>query len=539
MHLESGDHPVTMSETASAVSQPDEELFRLLVGGVREYAIYMLDPHGCVLTWNAGAERLKGYTHSEIIGASFAKFFTPEDLALNAPERILADARQRGTHREEGWRLRKDGSRFWADVLVTALYSPDGALRGFAKVTRDETDRHEMQEQLRASEERFRLLVGGLKEHALYMLDTAGVVVNWNAGAQHIKQYTAEEIVGRHFGVFFTSDERASGKPQRELDLAAKLGSYEEEGWRIRKDGTRFWAAVVVTALRDDSGTIKGFAKVTRDETRRHQADVDLQQALERTMAAERELRPHAAALEKRVAERTQQLVVQQESLRALNAELESFAFIASHDLQEPLRMVSMQLDLIKHRHGKALDDQVLKSISTALEGAERMRRLIDSLLAYSRIDHLATSFDLTDANRAFSDAVLNLRATIDRTQAIVTSDTLPSLRIAHEQLTQVLQNLIGNGIKYNRGQARIGVSAQKDGEFYVIRVQDNGIGIEQHLLAEIFKPFKRLHDQNEFTGSGVGLAIVKKIIERHGGRLSVESSPGRGTCFAFALQAQ
>ena len=423
-------------------------------------------------------------------------------------------------------------------MLVTALYSPNGALRGFAKVTRDETDKHAMQEQLRASDERFRLLVGGLKEHALYMLDPSGVVVNWNAGAQHIKQYTAEEIVGRHFGVFFTSDERASGKPQRELDLATKLGLYEEEGWRIRKDGTRFWAAVVVTALRDTSGTIKGFAKVTRDETRRHQTDVELQQALERAMEAERELRPHAAALEKRVEERTHQLVAQQESLRALNADLESFAFIASHDLQEPLRMVSMQLDLIKHRHSKTLDDSVLKSLTTALDGAERMRKLIDSLLAYSRIDHQDTSFDLTDANRAFSDAVLNLRPTIDLTQAIVTSDTLPSLRIAHEQLTQVFQNLIGNGIKYNRGQARIAVSALKDGDFYAIRVQDNGIGIEEHLLAEIFKPFKRLHNQNEFTGSGVGLAIVKKIVERHGGRLSVESSPGRGTCFTFALKA-
>ena len=424
-------------------------------------------------------------------------------------------------------------------MLVTALYLPDGSLRGFAKVTRDETDKHAMQERLRSSEERFRLLVGGLKEHALYMLDPSGVVVNWNPGAQHIKQYTADEIVGRHFGVFFTSDERAGGKPQRELELATRLGVYEEEGWRIRKDGTRFWASVVVTALRDGDGALQGFAKVTRDESRRHQTDIELQQALERATEAEQRLRQHAEALEKRVDERTRQLVAQQESLRSLNAELESFAFVASHDLQEPLRTVSMQLDLIKHRHGRTMDDGALRSIDASLQATERMRGLIDSLLAYSRIDHLATSLEPTDANRAFSDAVQNLRPEIDRTRAVVTSAPLPALRIAHEQLVQVFQNLIGNGIKYNRdAQPRIGISATKDGDRYVIRVQDNGIGIDEHLIPEIFKPFKRLHDQTEFTGSGVGLAIVKKIVERHGGRLSVESAAGRGACFSFALQA-
>ena len=371
------------------------------------------------------------------------------------------------------------------------------------------------------------------------MLDPSGHIVNWNSGAQNIKQYTASEIIGRHFGIFFTSDDRAGGKPQRELDLAIKLGVYEEEGWRIRKDGTRFWASVVVTAIIAEDGSIAGFAKITRDETRRHQADIDLQLALERATEAERRLRQHAGVLEARVQERTQELSKQKEVLRSLNAELESFAFVASHDLKEPLRMISMQLDLIRHRHENVLNEGMLKSINTAVEGTDRMRDLIDSLLSYSRIGHLPTSSEQTDANRAYGDAVMNLRTQIEKSNAEVISETLPALRIEHEQLVQVFQNLIGNGIKYNRSkQPHVHITASKDGDNYVVSVQDNGIGIESNHSAEIFQPFKRLHDRSEFSGSGIGLAIVKKIIERHGGQLVVESTLGTGSRFSFALRA-
>ncbi len=530
-----------MSEPILTTSQTDEVPFRLLIEGVRDYAIYMLDPKGHVLTWNPGAERLKGYSEAEIMGAHFSRFFMPEDVKNGIPLQVLADATKRGTRQNEGWHLRKDGSRFWADVLVTALYTPAGALRGFAKVTRDQTERHGIQERLRASEERFRLLVGGLKEHALYMLDPTGLIVNWNTGAEHMTQYTAEEIVGRHFSVFFMPDDRAGDKPKRELDLAMNLGVYEEEGWRVRKDGTRFWASVVVTALydkNDPSSTIKGYAQVIRDESRRHQVGVDLQHALDRAIEAERTVREHATQLEARVEERTKLLLEQKESLRVLNGELESFAYIASHDLQEPLRMVSMQLDLIKYRGTDKLEANVQKSINTAIDGVGRMRSLIDSLLTYSRVDHEPKSFELTDANRAFSDAVQNLRPMIDEAKAQVESRPLPSLSISHLQLTQVFQNLIGNGIKYNRSsKPQVDISSVREADEYVIRVRDNGIGIEEKLMPQIFQPFQRLHDQSEFAGSGVGLAIVKKIIERHGGRITVESTPGRGSCFSFYLK--
>ena len=422
---------------------------------------------------------------------------------------------------------------------MTAIYTQDGALRGYAKITRDESERHKTLEELRSSEERFRLLVGGLKEHALYMLDPQGIIVSWNEGAERIKQYTAKEIIGRHFSIFFLPDERAARKPQRELDIAEKMGSYEEEGWRVRKDGSRFWASVVVTALHDGRGEIRGFAKVTRDESLRHQASIELQQAVDRATEAESRLREHAEHLEARVAERTLQLSETAEMLRIINAELEQFAYVASHDLKEPLRMVSMHLDLIRKRNKDILDERSLASMAFAIEGAERMRALINSLLSYTRIDHMPMSFDPCDANQALGVAVQNLRSAIDQAQAVLEADALLSFQIELEQLTQLFQNLIGNGIKYNRSQPpRISVSALREGDWWTIRVRDNGIGIDPGMASEIFQPFRRLHGPDEFSGSGVGLAIVKKILERHGGSVAVESKPGEGTCFAFTLKA-
>jgi len=524
-----------MTDTALTTVMNDH--FRLLISGVREYAIYMLDPAGRILTWNPGAEHLKGYSEAEIVGCDFRRFFTETDRVQQVPEQILARARAAGEHREEGWRVRKDGTTFWADVLVTALTDADGVFKGYAKVTRDQTEKHAMEEQLRSSEERFRLLVGGLKEHALYMLDPEGRLQSWNDGAQRIKQYTEAEVIGRHFQLFFTADDRASNKPQRELELATTVGVVEEEGWRLRKDGTRFWAAVVVTALRDAAGVLKGFAKVTRDETKRHQADIDLHLALDRAIDAESMLRKHALELENRVTERTLLLTEQTDTLRRLNAELEQFTYMASHDLQEPLRMISMHLEILRMRNRDALDARSQASIASACAGSARMRSLIDSLLSYTRIDHAPTSHEPTDANAAFQEAMENLQSTIADRHALVRSHPLPHLPIEHSQLVQVFQNLIGNGIKYNRSPTpMVTVSAMRMATEWAVRIQDNGIGIPEQYQSQLFQPFRRLHDQSEFPGTGVGLAIVKKIIERHGGRITLHSSEA-GSSFSFALR--
>ena len=246
------------------VGQADER-FRLMVESVRDYAIFMLDPTGCVMTWNKGAERLKQYSADEIIGQHFSKFYPPEDLAAGKPERELEIAMAEGRVEDEGWRLRKDGSRFWALVVITALYDTEGKHTGFGKVTRDLTERRATEEQLRASEEQFRLLVDRVEEYAIYLLDPTGRIMSWNNGAEKIKGFAASEIVGKHFSCFYTAEDVAAGLPQRNLDAAARLGHIRDQGPRVRKDGSRFYADVVITALLDDSGKLRGFSKVTRD----------------------------------------------------------------------------------------------------------------------------------------------------------------------------------------------------------------------------------------------------------------------------------
>jgi PAS domain S-box-containing protein len=252
------------------------EVLHLLERNIHDYAIFMLDRAGRVISWNAGAQRIKGYSAQEIHGKHFSVFYPPEDIAMDKPGRELAVARSAGRVEDEGWRLRKDGSRFWANVVITALYDDEGLLRGFAKITRDMTERRAAEQALRESEERFRLLVQDVTDYAIFMLDPTGHVISWNAGAQRIKGYSAQEIHGKHFSVFYPREDFAAGRPEHNLETAVYEGRVEDEGWRVRKDGSRFWANVVITALYDDQRRLRGFAKVTRDMTERREAERSL-----------------------------------------------------------------------------------------------------------------------------------------------------------------------------------------------------------------------------------------------------------------------
>jgi PAS domain S-box-containing protein len=281
-------------------------LHRLLVESVDEYAIFALDPEGYILSWNPGAERFKGYRAEEVIGKHFSIFYLPERIAEGFPEFELREAARLGRFTDEGWRLRKDGTRFWAYVVITALRASTGELVGYAKVTRDLTERRDAEEALRESEKRFRLLVQSVKDYAIFMLDENGYVATWNEGAERIKGYTASEIIGQHFSKFYSEEDIASGKPPRELEIASSTGQYEEEGWRLRKDGSRIWASVLITALRNDDGRLVGFAKVTRDLTERRAAQEQLL-ADARLVAAEEAAR-HAADVARARTEKLQTL---------------------------------------------------------------------------------------------------------------------------------------------------------------------------------------------------------------------------------------
>src|SRR3954452_875471 len=247
--------------------QEVEQHFTELVSGVEDHAIFLLDPNGIVKSWNEGARRIKGYEAEEIIGQPFTRFYPQEAIDSGWPQEELRRAAATGRIQDEGWRLRKDGSRIWANVVITALRTSTGELRGFLKITRDLTERRKAEETLRQSEERLRLMIENVHDYAIFMLDTEGRITSWNLGAERLKGYKASEIIGKHFSIFYSSEDVASGKPQRELETAMRVGHVEDEGWRIRKDRSHFWANVIITALYDSHGIHRGFAKITRDMT--------------------------------------------------------------------------------------------------------------------------------------------------------------------------------------------------------------------------------------------------------------------------------
>ncbi len=258
---------------AGVALHASEDQLHMLIQGVTDYAIFMLDIEGYVQTWNTGAQRIKGYSAEEIVGQHMSRFYAQDEVRDGKPQRELQVAAGVGKYEEEGWRVRKDGRRFWASVSITALRDSEGALRGFAKVTRDLTERKEALEQLRISEERFQRMVESVKDYAIFMLDTEGCIQSWNSGARRIKGYEPEEIIGQHFSRFYLEEDIRDRKPARELEIATRTGTYEEEGWRLRKDGSRFWASVVITAVHDRGGRLTGFAKVTRDVTERRESE--------------------------------------------------------------------------------------------------------------------------------------------------------------------------------------------------------------------------------------------------------------------------
>ena len=268
-----------------------EEQYRLMVEAVKDYAIFMLDPQGYIMTWNEGAKRLKGYSASEIVGKHFSIFYTAEDLADKKTERELDIAVATGRYEEEGWRVKKNGSLFWANIVITALFNQDNKHIGFSKVTRDLTERRNNEEVLRQSEERYRSLVEQVTDYGIFMLDDKGRIISWNEGARRLKGYSADEIIGKYFSIFYPEEDIISGKPAHELKVARSEGKYEEEGWRLKKDGSRFWASVVITAVYDKGKKLIGFSKVTRDLTERKEHEKALRDSYDRTRLLAEELK--------------------------------------------------------------------------------------------------------------------------------------------------------------------------------------------------------------------------------------------------------
>src|ERR1700744_5246040 len=344
-----------------------EERFKLLVESVRDYAIFMLDPSGQVLTWNAGAERFKGYRANEIIGQHFSRFYPAEEVARGLPEHELQVASKEGTFEDEGWRVRKDGTLFWANVVITAMRDGQGELVGFAKVTRDLTQRRAHEEDLRRSEERFRLLIEGVAEYAIFMLDPNGRVSTWNTGAERIKGYAANEIIGQHFSIFYPQDAKDSGWPDHELREAAEKGKFTDIGCRLLLEKTKIYANVTITALRDDAGKLLGFAKLTRDltEAKRAEAMESANRQREEMLDAERNARMAAQ--------------------RATRLKDEFLATL-SHELRTPLSAILGWTQLLMRAEASKGPEEQKRAIEVIDRNARAQVQLIDYLLDLSRI---------------------------------------------------------------------------------------------------------------------------------------------------------
>lgn len=500
-----------------------DDRFRLLVESVQDYAIFMLDPHGHVLTWNAGAERIEGYTAQEIIGQHFSKFYPHEALERGHPEYELRVASGEGRYHEEGWRVRKDGTLFWASVVITALRDKGGTLRGFGKVTRDLTQRREDEDALRQSEERFRLLVEGVRDYAIFMLDANGFVATWNAGAERIKGWTASEIIGRHFSAFYPPEVAQSGWLEHELQVATAEGRFQDEGWRVRKDGSRFWANVTITALRDEQGRLRGFAKLTQDLTSRKEAEV---------------LEAHGAHREEMLeAERSARI----EAQRAVRIKDEFLATL-SHELRTPLNAILGWTQLLR-----APKPHSPEELRHALEVIDRNARaqvqLVDDLLDLSRI--LAGQMRLDVQRIALVDVVrgalesaqpgatakgVRLESILDPRGSTVSGDA--------GRLQQIVWNLLSNAIKFTPKGGRVQVLLERVNSHVEITVSDTGIGIPLDFLPHVFERFtqKESSASRGYGGLGLGLAISKQLVELHGGTIQAKS-PGEGHGATFTVK--
>ncbi len=493
---------LTEKRQQSEALRQSEERFRTLVEAVRDYAIFMLDAQGLVTTWNAGARKVTGYETDEILGVHITRFHPSESVTQRWPEHELRMATLEGRFEHEGWRIRKDGSRFWANVVITALRDPEGRLLGFSKIIRDLTERRRQEQELEASEQRFRLLVEGVDDYSIIMLDPSGFVSSWNGGAQTISGYAAGEILGRHFSHFYSSEDVADDKPWHHLAIARRTGRFTEENWRARKDGTLFWAGTVITALHDPQGRLYGFAQVTQDLADRRQA----------------------------------------ETLAETAERMHEFIAMLAHELRNPLAPIRNAVELMRI---KGLGDSTLEAMRETIERqSTHLTRIIDDLLDVNRIVHgtFAIAHDPIDLREVLERAVEASQPILDaqahRLHVDIPAVPLP-LRGDSLRLVQAVVNVLNNAARYTPSGGNIWLAAVPRTQDIEIRVRDDGRGIDPQQLEKIFDLFTQLNATPSGThgGLGVGLPLVRRVVELHGGVVQARSAGvGSGSEFVIRL---
>jgi len=500
-------HPATPALT-------DEQRFQYLISGISDYAIYMLDPAGHVKSWNAGAQRFKGYQPQEILFQHFSRFYTPEDQASGLPARALEQALEHGKFEAEGWRVRKDGTRFWAHVVIDPIYDEHGNLLGYAKITRDVTARKQAEDALRESEQRFRLLVQGVTDYAIYMLSPEGTVSNWNVGAERIKGYSQDEIVGSHFSRFYTDEDRESGRPQRALEAARREGRYEAEAWRVRKDGTRFWAHVVIDAIHDEQGRLLGFAKITRDLTEKKQAEEALEEA--------------------------QRALFQSQKMESIGQLTGGIA----HDFNNLLSVLASGIEVLTMTRPGA-DAKTLDSMRRAID---RGATLTQQLLAFARqqplqpetrsINRIISGFESVLRRAGHSGIEFDMNLDAHAGSAVVDTARFESALL---NLVVNARDAMPDGghltldtapVELREGE----VAGLASGPYVCISVTDTGTGMSEETVRRAFEPFYTTKETGK--GTGLGLSQVYGFIKQSGGEVVIQSTLGEGTSITIYLPA-
>jgi PAS domain S-box-containing protein len=488
-----------------------ERRFRLLVEGVADYAIYILDPEGIITNWNIGAERIEGYTAAEAIGRHFSMFYTAEDREAGVPTQSIEIARRDGKFGAEGWQVRKDGTRFLASVAIYPIYD-EGELVGFAKITRDITERQTAQVALHDSERNFKLLIGGVTDYALYLLDPQGHVSTWNVGGERIKGYLPSEIIGQHFSRFYTEADRAAGRPARALKIARETGRYEEEGWRVRKDGSFFWASVIIDPIRDDDGKLIGFAKITRDITERREAQIAF--------------------------ERLQKQLAESQKMDALGQLTGGVA----HDFNNLLMIVAGNIHTLKKI--AAQDPKAARAAQAIEIAAQRGAALTRQLLTFSR-------------RQSVKPEAIDIRQRLEAIREVLTSGLGSSVRLLIDiamdawpvvvdvgEFEIALVNLVVNARDAMPDGGTVAVTSKNvtvaeddsipPGDYVAVTVADTGVGIPPDVLGHVFDPFFTTKPVGK--GTGLGLSQVYGFAHQAGGTIKIESNLGEGTSVTMVL---
>jgi PAS domain S-box-containing protein len=508
------------SKPSKLATFDDARRVQLLVDAIVDYAIFLMDTDGIIVSWNSGAARLKGYTADEITGKSFSVLYTPEDRASGLPQLALRTARETGRFSAEGWRMRKDGGRFWALVVIDAVRDESGELIGFAKVTRDITERQTAQEDLLQSERRYRQLIQAVIDYAIFQLDPSGHVASWNPGAQHIKGYAPAEIIGKHFSAFYTAEDREAGVPARALAEAQERGRFEAEGWRVRKDGSKFWASVVIDRIGDDNGNLVGFAKVTRDISDKKEAQDRLKEVQAQLVASQK-----------------------LEAVGQLSGGI-------AHDFNNLLMIVIGNLETAE-RHSRQLagNANLVRAISYAKRGAQRAAALTSRLLAFSRRQPLNPK--ALNVNNFLNGLQEFLQRTLGERIEVQTvgSAGLWTVEVDTNHLESSIVNLAINArdAMPNGGKLTVeavNVSSDEDyfqfnpelppGQYVAISVTDTGMGMSPDTLSHAFEPFFTTKEPGH--GTGLGLSQVYGFVKQSGGHIKIYSEVGQGTTIKIYL---